>query len=153
MKFKLFAMVVGLALFSFNAAGQSSTAPAATPQRKPHRSLHRSPLPWFLLPNQTTSNPSTASSPHSTTSSPGLPASAIGIAFALCSCPAPLSPPQEKIRDGNIRVRPRTVEGYVMALALFRTAWLFRESHHQPRPDFWNVAQVFCSYESRGAAG
>jgi len=29
MKFKVFALGVGLALFSFNAAGQSSTAPAA----------------------------------------------------------------------------------------------------------------------------
>ena len=57
-------------------------------------------------------------------------------------------------RDGNIHVRPRTVEGYVTGAGGYFAQHGFFESPIVSRVQtFGNVAQVFCSYESRGAAG
>jgi hypothetical protein len=59
-----------------------------------------------------------------------------------------------KDRDGIIRVRPRTVEGYVTGAGGYFSQHGFFESPIVSRVQaFGNVAQVFCSYESRGAAG
>ena len=58
-----------------------------------------------------------------------------------------------KDRDGIIRVRPRTVEGYVSGAGGYFSQHGFFESPIVSRVQtFGNVAQVFCSYESRGAA-
>jgi hypothetical protein len=59
-----------------------------------------------------------------------------------------------KDREGNIHVRPRTVEGYVTGAGGYFTQHGFFESPIVSRVQtFGSVAQVFCSYESRGAAG
>jgi hypothetical protein len=59
-----------------------------------------------------------------------------------------------KDREGNIHVRPRTVEGYVTGAGGYFAQHGFFESPIVSRVQtFGNVAQVFCSYESRGAAG
>jgi len=76
MKIKLLALAVTLGVSSYNAAGQSSTAPA-TPQPQTQPKPPQEPSAQVPAQNRTTSNPSTASSPLSTTSSPAPPASAI----------------------------------------------------------------------------
>jgi hypothetical protein len=59
-----------------------------------------------------------------------------------------------KDREGNIHVRPRTVEGYVTgAGGYFAQHGFFERPIVSRVQTFGNVAQVFCSYESRGAAG
>ena len=59
-----------------------------------------------------------------------------------------------KDREGNIHVRPRTVEGYVTGAGGYFAQHGFFENPIVSRVQtFGNVAQVFCSYESRGAAG
>jgi hypothetical protein len=59
-----------------------------------------------------------------------------------------------KDREGNIRLRPRTVEDYVRNAGGYFAQHAFFESPIVNRVHtFGNIAQVSSSYESRNAAG
>lgn len=154
MKFKIFALLVGLALFSFNAGGQSSTAPAAKPQP-----------PAAPKPPQDISAQVPAAKPEDVKSIDSILAALYNVIsgpagerdwnrFRSLFLPEATLTSAGKDRDGIIRVRPRTVEGYVTGAGGYFSQHGFFESPIVSRVQtFGNVAQVFCSYESRGAAG
>jgi len=154
MKFKLFAMVVGLALFSFNAAGQSSSAPAATSQpqaapKPPQEASAQVPAP---KPDDVKSIDSILAALYNVIS--GSAGERDWNRFRSLFLPGATLTSAGKDRDGNIRVRPRTVEGYVTGAGGYFSQHGFFESPIVSRVQtFGNVAQVFCSYESRSAAG
>jgi hypothetical protein len=154
MKFKIFALVVGLALFSFNAAGQSSAAPASAPQPP------AAPKTTQDVPAQVP-----AAKPEDVKSIDNILAALYNVIsgpagerdwnrFRSLFLPGATLTSAGKDRDGIIRVRPRTVEGYVTGAGGYFSQHGFFESPIVSRVQaFGNVAQVFCSYESRGAAG
>ena len=154
MKFKLFAMVVGLALFSFNAAGQSSSTPAATSQpqaapKPPQEASAQVPAP---KPDDVKSIDSILAALYNVIS--GSAGERDWNRFRSLFLPGATLTSAGKDRDGNIRVRPRTVEGYVTGAGGYFSQHGFFESPIVSRVQtFGNVAQVFCSYESRSAAG
>jgi len=154
MKFKLFALVVGLALFSFNAVGQSSSAPAATPQpqaapKTPQELSVQVPAP---KPEDVKSIDSILAALYNVISGPA--GERDWNRFRSLFLPGATLTSAGKDRDGNIRVRPRTVEGYVTgAGGYFAQHGFFESPIVSSVQTFGNVAQVFCSYESRGAAG
>ncbi len=153
MKSKLLALVIGLALFSFNAAAQSSTAPAATPppQAAPKtlQDLSQVPTP---KPDDVKSIDSILAAVYNVISGPA--GERDWNRFRSLFLPGATLTSAGKDREGNIHVRPRTVEGYVTGAGGYFAQHGFFESPIVSRiQTFGNVAQVFCSYESRGAAG
>jgi hypothetical protein len=152
MKFRLLALVVGIALFSFNAGGQSSTAPASAPP------------PAAPKPPQDLSTQVPAAKPEDVKSIDSILAALYNIIsgpagdrdwnrFRSLFLPGASLTSAGKDRDGGIRVRPRTVEEYVKGAGGYFSQHGFFESPIVSRVQtFGNVAQVFCSYESRGAA-
>ena len=153
MKFKIFALLVGLALFSFNAGGQS-TAPAAKPQPqatpKPPQDL-AAQVPTSK-PEDVKSIDSILTALYNVISGPA--GERDWNRFRSLFLPQATLTSAGKDRDGVIRVRPRTVEGYVTGAGSYFSQHGFFESPIVSRVQtFGNVAQVFCSYESRGAAG
>ena len=154
MKSKLLALVVGLALFSFNAAGQSSTAPAGAPQPQAAPKPLQDPSAQVPAPKpeDVKSIDSILTALYKVISGPA--GERDWDRFRSLFLPGAALTSAEKDRDGIIRVRPRSVEGYVTGAGGYFAQHGFFESPIVSRVQtFGNVAQVFCSYESRGAAG
>jgi hypothetical protein len=148
MKIILLALAVTLGVSSYNAAGQSSTAPPAAP-KPPQDLATQVPAP---KPDDVKSIDSILAALYNVISGPAGERdwnrfrSLFLLGATLTSA--------GKDRDGNIRVRPRTVEGYVTGAGGYFAQHGFFESPIVSRVQtFGNVAQVFCSYESRSAAG
>ena len=154
MKFRFLALAVGLALFSFNAAGQSSSAPAATPQpqaapKPPQDPSAQVPAP---KPEDVKSIDSILAALYNVISGPA--GERDWNRFRSLFLPGATLTSAGKDREGNVHIRPRTVEGYVTGAGGYFAQHGFFESPIVSRVQmFGNVAQVFCSYESRGAAG
>ncbi len=154
MKFKLLALAMGLAFFTFNVAAQSSTTPAATPQpqaapKPPQEPSAQVPAP---KPDDVKSIDSILAALYNVISGPA--GERDWNRFRSLFLPGATLTSAGKDREGNIHVRPLTVEGYVTGAGGYFSQHGFFESPIVSRVQtFGNVAQVFCSYESRGAAG
>ena len=154
MKFKLLALAVGIALCSSNAAGQSSTAPVSAPQpsaapKPPDDLATQVPAP---KPEDVKSIESILAALYNVISGPA--GDRDWNRFRSLFLPGASLTSAGKERDGVIHVRPRTVEEYVKGAGGYFSQHGFFESPVVSRVQtFGNVAQVFCSYESRGAAG
>src|SRR6267142_352666 len=153
MKIKLHALAVTLAVSSYNAAGQSATTLAApSPQAAPKPSQDLTPQVPVPKPDDVKSIENILAAVYNVIS--GAAGERDWNRFRSLFLPGATLTSAGKDRDGNIRVRPRTVEGYVTGAGGY-----FSQHGYFERPivsrvqTFGNVAQVFCSYESRSAAG
>jgi len=148
MKIKLLALAVTLSVSSYHAAGQSSTAPPAAP--KPPQDLSAQvPTP---KPEDVKSIDSILAALYDVISGPA--GERDWNRFRSLFLPGATLTSAGKDREGNIHVRPRTVEGYVAGAGGYFAQHGFFESPIVRRVQtFGNVAQVFCSYESRNAPG
>ena len=153
MKFKLLTIAAALSLCSVAAAAQSPAASPATPpqqtQPKPPQDLSAQvPAP---KPEDVKSIDSILAAVYNVISGPA--GERDWNRFRSLFLPGAALTSAEKDRDGIIRVRPRSVEGYVTGAGGYFAQHGFFESPIVSRVQtFGNVAQVFCSYESRGAA-
>jgi len=152
-KFKLLTIAAALSLCSVAAAAQSPAASPATPpqqtQPKPPQDLSAQvPAP---KPEDVKSIDSILAAVYNVISGPA--GERDWNRFRSLFLPGAALTSAEKDRDGIIRVRPRSVEGYVTGAGGYFAQHGFFESPIVSRVQtFGNVAQVFCSYESRGAA-
>jgi hypothetical protein len=156
MKFRLLTFAAVLSLFSFTSAAQTSgtgsTAPAARP-------------PQAVNPLQDPSTQVPAPKPEDVKSTDSIVAAVYSVIsgpagdrdwnrFRSLFLPSATLTSAGKDREGNIHVRPRTVEQYVTGAGGYFAQHGFFESplvsHVQT---FGNIAHVFCSYESRNAPG
>ena len=154
MKFKLLTIAAALSICNVAAAAQSPAASPATPpqqtQPKPAQDLSAQvPAP---KPDDVKSIDSIFAALYNVISGPA--GARDWNRFRSLFLPGATLTSAGKDRDGNIQVRPRTVEGYVTGAGGYFAQHGFFESPIVSRiQTFGNVAQVFCSYESRGAAG
>ena len=154
MKFKLFTIATALSLCKVAAAAQSPAASPATPQQqtqpKPPQDLSAQvPAP---KPDDVKSIDSILAAVYNVISGPA--GERDWNRFRSLFLPGATLTSAGKDREGNIHLRPRTVEGYVTGAGDYFAQHGFFESPIVSRVQtFGNVAQVFCSYESRGAAG
>ena len=153
MKIKLLALAVTLGVSSYNAAGQSSTAPATPqPQTQPKPPQEPSAQVPAPKPDDVKSIDSILAALYNVISGPAGERDWNRFRSLFLSGATLTS--AGKDREGNIHVRPRTVEGYVTGAGGYFAQHGFFESPIVSRVQtFGNIAHVFCSYESRGAAG
>jgi hypothetical protein len=153
MKIKLLALAVTLGVSSYNAAGQSSTAPPAlSPQAAPKPAQDLSAQAPAPKPDDVKSIDSILAAVYNVISGPA--GERDWNRFRSLFLPGASLTSAGKDREGNIHVRPRTVEDYVKGAGGYFAQHGFFESPIVSRVQtFGNVAQVFCSYESRNAAG
>jgi len=153
-KFKLLTFAAALSLCNVAATAQSPAASPAPPpqqaQAKPPQDLSAQvPAP---KPDDVKSIDSILAALYSVISGPA--GERDWNRFRSLFLPGATLTSAGKDREGNIHVRPRTVEGYVTGAGGYFAQQSFFESPIVSRVQtFGNVAQVFCSYESRGAAG
>ena len=154
MKIKLLVLAAGLTLCSFNVAGQSSSAPPATPPpqaapKPPQELAAQVPAP---KPDDVKSIDSILAALYNVISGPA--GERDWNRFRSLFLPSATLTSAGKDREGNIHIRPRTVEGYVTGAGGYFAQHGFFESPIVSRVQtFGSVAQVFCSYESRNAPG
>lgn len=154
MKIKLLVLAAGLTLCSFNVAGQSSSAPPATPPPqttpKPAQDLAAQvPAP---KPDDVKSIDSILAALYNVISGPA--GERDWNRFRSLFLPSATLTSAGKDREGNVHIRPRTVEGYVTGAGGYFAQHGFFENPIVSRVQtFGSVAQVFCSYESRNAPG
>lgn len=154
MKIKLLVLAAGLALCCLNVAGQSSSAPPATPPPqttpKPAQDLAAQvPAP---KPDDVKSIDSILAALYNVISGPA--GERDWNRFRSLFLPSATLTSAGKDREGNVHIRPRTVEGYVTGAGGYFAQHGFFENPIVSRVQtFGSVAQVFCSYESRNAPG
>lgn len=154
MKFKLLTFAAVLSLCNVAAAAQSPAASPAKPQpqtqpKSPQEPPTQVPAP---KPDDVKSIDSILAALYNVISGPA--GERDWNRFRSLFLPSATLTSAGKDREGNIHVRPRTVEGYVTGAGGYFGQHGFFESPIVSRVQtFGNVAQVFCSYESRGAAG
>jgi hypothetical protein len=154
MKANLLTLAVLLSLFHSNPAAQSSAAPPAAPQQqapaKPPQDLSAQVPP--PKPEDVQSIDSILTALYNVISGPA--GDRDWNRFRSLFLPGATLTSAGKDRDGNIRVRPRSVEDYVRGGGSYFAQHGFFENALVSRVEtFGNVAHVFSSYESRNAAG
>jgi hypothetical protein len=153
MRSKILALAVVLALLSLNVAVQSSAAPPAaqqqpTPPRPPQDLFAQVPAP---KPEDVKSIDSILAALYNVISGPA--GDRDWNRFRSLFVPTATLTSAGKDRDGNIRVRPRSVEEYVKGAGTYFAQHAFFESPIVNRIyTFGNMANVHSSYESRNAA-
>jgi hypothetical protein len=153
MRLKIFVLAVALSLLSLNAAAQSSAAPPAaqqqpTPPRSPQDLFAQVPA---AKPEDVKSIDNILAALYSVISGPA--GDRDWNRFRSLFVPGATLTSAGKDREGNIRVRPRSVEDYVKGAGSYFSLHGFFESPIVNRTStFGNVAHVLSSYESRNAA-
>jgi hypothetical protein len=154
MKFKLLTIAAALSLCSVAAVAQSPAASPATQQQqtppKPPQDLSAQvPAPKL---EDVKSIDSILAAVYNVISGPA--GDRDWNRFRSLFLPGASLTSAEKDREGNIRIRPRTVEDYVSNAGGYFSQHAFFESPIVNRVHtFGNIAHVFSSYESRNAAG
>jgi hypothetical protein len=153
MRLKILALAVGLVFLSMNAAAQSSAAPPAAQQqstspRPPQDLFAQVPAP---KPEDVKSIDSILAALYNVISGPA--GDRDWNRFRSLFVPSATLTSAGKDREGNIRVRPRSVEDYVKGAGSYFSQHAFFESPIVNRVQtFGNIAHVLSSYESRNAA-
>jgi hypothetical protein len=154
MKFKLLTIAAALSLCNVAAAAQSPAAPPAaqqqpTPPKPPQDLSAQVPAP---KPEDVKSIDSILAALYNVISGPA--GERDWNRFRSLFLPGATLTSAGKDREGNIRIRPRTVEEYVKGAGGYFSQHGFFESPIVSRiQTFGNVAHVLSSYESRNAAG
>jgi hypothetical protein len=154
LKFKLLTIAAALSLCNVAAAAQSCAAsPATAPQQtqpKPPQDLSAQvPAP---KPDDVKSIDSILAALYNVISGPA--GERDWNRFRSLFLPGATLTSAGKDREGNIHVRPRSVEDYVKNAGGYFAQHGFLESPIVSRVQtFGSIAHVFNSYESRGAAG
>jgi hypothetical protein len=154
MRLNLLTLAVLLSLFDSSAAAQSTTGPPAAqqqqaPAKPPQDPLAQVPAP---KPEDVKSIDSILTALYNVISGPA--GDRDWNRFRSLFLPGATLTSAGKDRDGNIRVRPRSVEDYVRGGGTYFAQHGFFENALVSRVEtFGNVAHVFSSYESRNAAG
>jgi hypothetical protein len=154
LKFKLLTIAAALSLCNVAAAAQSSAAsPATAPQQtqpQPPQDLSAQvPAP---KPDDVKSIDSILAALYNVISGPA--GERDWNRFRSLFLPGATLTSAGKDREGNIHVRPRSVEDYVKNAGGYFAQHGFLESPIVSRVQtFGSIAHVFNSYESRGAAG
>jgi hypothetical protein len=154
MKFKLLTIAAALSLCNVAAAAQSPAASSATQQQqtppKPPQDLSAQvPAP---KPEDVKSIDSILAAVYNVISGPA--GDRDWNRFRSLFLPGATLTSAEKDREGNIRIRPQTVEDYVGNAGGYFSQHAFFESPIVNRVHtFGNIAHVFSSYESRNATG
>ena len=154
MKFKLLTFATALSLCNVAAAAQSPAASPATPPQQTQPKPPQDPSAQVPAPrpDDVKSIDSILAALYNVISGPA--GERDWNRFRSLFLPGATFTSAGKDREGNIHVRPRTVEAYVTGAGGYFAQHGFFESPIVSRVQtFGNVAQVFCSYESRGAAG
>jgi hypothetical protein len=153
MRLKILALAVALALLSLNVAAQSSAAPPVaqqqpTPPKPPQDLFAQVPAP---KPEDVKSIDSILAALYNVISGPA--GDRDWNRFRSLFVPSATLTSAGKDREGNIRVRPRSVEDYVKGAGSYFSQHAFFESPIVNRVQtFGNIAHVLSSYESRNVA-
>jgi len=153
MRIRLFTFAVVLLFFNFTSAAQTSIAPPAAQQQPAVNPLQdlsaQVPAP---KPEDVKSTDSILAAVYSVISGPA--GERDWNRFRSLFLPSATLTSAGKDREGNIHVRPRTVEDYVKNSGSYFAQHGFFESPVVSRVQtFGNIAHIFCSYESRRAVG
>src|SRR5258706_5920144 len=153
MRFKVLTFAAALSLCNATSAAQSSTAPPAARQQPavspPPDPSTQVPAP---KPEDVKSTDSILSAVYSVISGPA--GDRDWNRFRSLFLPGATLTSAGKDREGNIHVRPRSVEQYVTGAGGYFAQHGFFESPIVSRVQtFGNIAHVLCSYESRNAPG
>ena len=152
MRLRLLTFAAILSFFNFTSAAQTpSTPPAARqPAVNPPQDLSTQvPAP---KPEDVKSTDSILAAVYSVISGPA--GERDWNRFRSLFLPGATLTSAGKDREGNIHVRPRTVEQYVTGTGGYFAQHGFFESPVVSRVQtFGNIAHIFCSYESRNAVG
>ena len=154
MKHMLPALAVTLAFCNIGAAAQSSSAPPSTSQQQaaPKPTPDLSTLVPVPKPDDVKSIDSILAALYNVISGPA--GDRDWNRMRSLFLPTATLTSAGKDREGNIRVRPRSVEEYVKGAGGYFAQHPFYESSIVNRVQtFGNVAHVFSSYESRNALG
>ena len=154
MTYKLLALTVTLAVCSFAAARQSSTAaPIAQPQQvTPKASQDLSAQVPAAKPDDVKSIDNILAALYNVISGPA--GERDWNRFRSLFLPSATLTSAGKDREGNTHLRPRSVDEYVKSSGDYFAQHGFFESPIVNRiQTFGNIAHVFCSYESRNAPG
>src|SRR6266581_1383803 len=154
MRFRLLTFAAVLSLFSFSSAAQTATTPSPARQQSAP-----------AIPPQDPSTQVPAPKPDDVKSTDGILAAVYNVIsgpagerdwnrFRSLFLPGATLTSAGKDREGNIHVRPHTVEQYVSGAGGYFAQHGFFESPIVSRVQtFGNIAHILCSYESRNAPG
>src|SRR5258708_18789931 len=153
MRFRLLTLAAVVSLFNFTSAAQTSTTPPAARQQP---AVNPPPDPPTQVPapkpEDVKSTDSILSAVYSVISGPA--GDRDWNRFRSLFLPGATLTSAGKDREGNIHVRPHSVEQYVTGAGGYFAQHGFFESPIVSRvPTFGNIAHILCSYESPNAPG
>jgi len=152
MRLRLLTFAAILSFFNFTSAAQTPSTPPAARQpavNPPQDPSAQVPTP---KPEDVRSTDSILAAVYSVISGPA--GERDWNRFRSLFLPGATLTSAGKDREGNIHIRPRTIEQYVTGAGGYFAQHGFFESPVVSRVQtFGNIAHIFCSYESRNAVG